>query len=398
MMTNRQRMYATLAHQQVDRVPALIHARGEVQRALVEYYGVANYTEVLRLLGADTYATFFADVAFPDFHARTNGVLQGDAPGAGRSYIFHDERTMEDAWGVVRRLGSDRKYLEWVDGPLSRAEDPDEFKYWDQTIEPSVMCHYDKKYHYNKDNDQKSSIEGESVGQMAERIAALKQADCFVRVFVTQPYKAAWQLRGMEQVLMDYLINRPFLEKLYDRLFHTTEKLLEYFIKAGVDMIGFDGDIAMQDRIIMGPDAWREVDKPRLRALLKACKAINPAVVTFIHSDGDLSAIMPDLIEIGLEVIDPIQPECMDPAEVKRLYGDRITLHGCGSLQRTLPYGTPEDCRQEVRNIIDQCGRNGGLILRASNTIGFDVPVENVAAWYETARDYAPATLFMKQD
>jgi len=144
----------------------------------------------------------------------------------------------------------------------------------------------------------------------------------------------------------------------------------------------------MQDSMIMGPDCWREVDKPRLANVIASCKAINPEVHVFIHSDGDLSSILPDRIEIGFDVIDPIQPECMDPFELKHLYGDRITLEGSGSLQRTLPFGTPEDCRQEVIHLIEGCSHGGGLILKISNTIGFDVPVENIAAWYETARDY----------
>ena len=147
----------------------------------------------------------------------------------------------------------------------------------------------------------------------------------------------------------------------------------------------------MQDRLIMGPDRWREIDKPRLAALIHTVKDIKPDIHIFIHSDGDLTAIMDDLIEIGFDIIDPIQPECMDPVEVKRKWGDKITLHGCGSLQHTLPFGSVEDVRNEVIRLIDHCGYNGGLVLRPSNTIGFDCPVENVVAFFGTARDYPPA-------
>ena len=87
-------------------------------------------------------------------------------------------------------------------------------------------------------------------------------------------------------------------------------------------------------------------------------------------------------------MIDPIQPECMDPIEIKKLYGDKITLHRCGSLQRTLPFGTPKDCKKEAVTYIEQCEQNGGLVLGASNTIGYDVPVKNVVVWYEAVRDY----------
>ena len=125
-----------------------------------------------------------------------------------------------------------------------------------------------------------------------------------------------------------------------------------------------------------------------LAGMIRSCREINPDVHVFIHTDGDLRELFPDLIEIGFNVIDSIQPECMDPYELKRLYGDRITLHGCGSLQDVLPFGTPEDCRQEVVNLIEGCGADGGLVLRPSNMIGWDVPLTNLITWYETARDY----------
>lgn len=195
-------------------------------------------------------------------------------------------------------------------------------------------------------------------------------------------------LRGMENLLCDYLINRPFIEKLYDKLYGLQGEILRRMTKAGMDMIGFEGDITMQHSLLMGPDTWRAVDKPRLAKVIASCKQINPDIHVFIHSDGDISEIIPDLVEAGCDVIDPIQPEYMDPIKIKKLYGDKITLHRCGSLQKTLPFGTSEDCRKEAIAYIEQCGQNGGLILEASNTISYDVPVENVVAWYEAVRDY----------
>ncbi len=380
-MSNRERMFRAFRHREADRVPAVIHARGEVQRALAGYYGCASYREVLRLLGADAYAGMMFDVSFPGFQERADRMLQTDAPGAGKRYVFHDERTFEDGWGVVRRLGRDGKYLEWVTGPLVDADEPEELPVWDALDEFSMHYQYGGVHEVGGTDD------------LASAFRALKEQDLVIKANITQPYKTAWQLRGMENVLADYLINRDFLERLYDRIFAVAGEILRRCTAAGADVIGFEGDIAMQDRVIMGPEPWRAVDKPRLAALLASCREINPEVVTFIHTDGDASAIMPDLIEVGFDVIDPIQPECMDPVEMKRLYGDRITLHGCGSLQKTLPFGTTEDCRREVRELIDGCGRGGGLVLRVSNNIGFDVPVENVAAWYEEARDYRPAFL-----
>ena len=195
-------------------------------------------------------------------------------------------------------------------------------------------------------------------------------------------------LRGMENLLCDYLINRSFIEKLYDKLYKLQGEILRRLTKVGMDMIGFEGDIAMQHSLIMGPDTWRAVDKPRLAKVIVSCKKINPNVHVFIHSDGDISEIMSDPIEIGFDVIDPIQSECMYPIEIKKLYGDKITLHRCGSLQRTLLFETLKDCKKEAVTYIEQCEQNGGLVLGASNTIGYDVPVKNVVVWYEAVRDY----------
>lgn len=375
-MNNRERLSKTFNHELPDRVPALVYARAEVERDLLSYYGVGSFKEVLQILGADTYARMVFDIVVPGFAGKTNGTLGGDCPGAGKEYIFHDERTFEDQWGVVRRVGSDGKYVQWITGPLAEAEDPDVYEVLAEPENLEWVYNFEGKDRIVDDDD------------LRQQIAEYQGQDLFAVAIVNQPFKTAWYLRGLENVLMDYLINRSFLEKLYDRIFELAGTILRQATSAGADMVGFDGDIAMQDRVIMGPESWRAVDKPRLAALIASCKEINPEVNVFIHSDGDIREILSDLIEIGFNVIDPIQPECMEPADIKRLYGDRIILHGCGSLQRTLPFGSPEDCRREVINLIRSCGGSGGLVLRVSNNIGYDVPVENVVAWYETVRDY----------
>jgi uroporphyrinogen decarboxylase len=200
-------------------------------------------------------------------------------------------------------------------------------------------------------------------------------------------------LRGVDNVLCDYLLHRDFLEALYERLYALYTEVGLREVRAGVDMVSLWGDIAMQDRIIMGPDTWRQVDKPRMAKLVAALKAENPKLYTFVHSDGALTDLMDDLVEIGFDIINPIQPECMDPVEVKRRWGDRIVMHGCVSVQQTLPFGTPEDCRAEVEHLIRKCGYNGGLVVKPSNGVQPDCPVENIVACYHAARDFDVASL-----
>ena len=187
---------------------------------------------------------------------------------------------------------------------------------------------------------------------------------------------------------MDYLANVDVLEAVYDRLFALYTEMAVGITRAGVDMIKIVGDVAMQDRVTMGPEPWRRFDKPRMARLIDACRAVNPDVVFFFHSDGQLTELVDDLIDVGFTVINPIQPECMDPVEVKRRWGERITLYGCVSIQRTLPFGSAAEVRCEVEGLIRRCGYNGGLVLMPSNNIQPDTPVENIIACYHAARDF----------
>jgi len=359
-MNARERYLKTFAHELPDRVPAKVGFRPEVIRALCEHFQ-ADWPEVVRKLGAEGWSGVApASAEFPGWNHKPKEAREGDWPGGGTQYFWHDERTFEDCWGTVRRVGRDEKYVEWIDGPLTKTENLDAIPW------PT----------YTRSEEAAAEIQR-------------KKGEGNIVVFgVTQPYKLAWEIRGMENLLMDYLINRPFIEKLYDRIYEMYTPLIRWAAEDDVDVFSIGGDIAMQDRMIMGARTWREVDKPRLAALIAEGKKIKPDLHIFIHSDGDLREIMDDLIEIGFDIIDPIQPECMPPNEVKEQWGDRITLCGTGSLQHTLPFGTVDDVRAEVSDRIVHCGYNGGLILRPANAVGFDVPLENLLAFYETAMEF----------
>lgn len=362
-MTRRERILTTMNHQRPDRVPAVLAARPEVNRMLMQHFGVSSMAEVHSILGTDGWAEVRVAIDWSDFEKKTNGRLEGDCPYAGREYIFHDENTFEDEWGVIRSKGRDGKYVQWVSGPLVDAQDPDEYDF------PTIGRLIDDP-------------------ELPKRVSTLKRNDYFVDSGVQMPYKTAWQLRGMEKLLADYIVNPEFVEKLYDSIYPLYGEVWARAVESGVDMIGVGGDIAMHDRVMMGPDAWRRIDKPRMAEIISRSRKINPDVHVFIHSDGNLWEIMEDLIEIGFDVIDPIQPECMDPVEVKKRWGDRIVLHGGGSVQHTLPFGTVAEVHQEVTRLIENCGYNGGFVLRASNAISFDCPLENILTFFETARDY----------
>jgi uroporphyrinogen decarboxylase len=362
-MTPRERILCALNRERPDRTPTDGWFHPEVQRMLKAHYGTEDWDEVLAELGVEGWASCGIGLQFPEWELKHTARPGGQA-GAHTYWI--DEDTHEDGWGVRQRIGAGGWYEEWIDGPLTGA----------QTVADIEACPLPTA---------ENIAEPDSY---AERVEALKAQDKFVSGGIPNPYKMAWMLRGMDNVLADYLIHRDLLEALYDRLYALYTDIAVRMARGGVDMITITGDIAMQDRIIMGPDTWRAVDKPRLQALIDACRAANPDVLFYIHSDGDVSALMPDIVDMGFDVVNPLQPECIDPAAVKREFGDRIALHGGISLQRTLPFGTVDDVRAEVEALIRSCGYDGGLVVFPSNVIQPDTPVENIIACFHAARDF----------
>lgn len=369
-MTPRQRILAAFRRQVPDRTPADGWFHDEVRRRLLRHYRTEKWDDVLRELGIEGWRNCAPRLAAPGFE---NLAETRSFRGMTRRGVWRDERTYADALGVVRRIGESGWYEEWLDGPLTAADGSDP-AVLDDTPLPD-RCHIVEPEDY------------------AARVRELQAAGMFVQAGIPNPYKTAWELRGMENVLADYLLHRDFLEALYDRLYDFCTDFALRAVRAGVDMIAVTGDIAMQDRVIMGPAAWRAVDKPRLARLAAACRRVNPGLFLFVHSDGNVMALMDDLIEIGFDVINPVQPECMDPAEVKRRWGDRIAIHGGVSLQRTLPRGSVREVRAEIEGLIRACGYNGGLVVFPSNVIQPDTPTENIIACFHAARDFDVAAL-----
>jgi len=362
-MTPRERMRATLAHRQPDRVPMALYARTEVQQALVRHYGVSRFEEVLELLDADMFRGAGATVRRESFERRAVGELSG-AFGSTGKVIVHDERTYEDRFGVIHRIGTDGKYIEWAGGPFSASDDLDAFD-WPLAAEVEVPA------------------------DLASRAQAYRdQGYWVVGSGGPHPFKQSWNMRGFENFLCDYIANPAFVEAMYARLLPLNVSCCRAAAAAGCDMVMYWGDVAMQDRMIVPPERWRDLDKPVWAEIIRAAREVKPDLAFFFHSDGDISPIVDDLIEIGFDIINPIQPECVDPARFKQRWGERCTMFGGGSVQRTLPSGTLDDVRREVEYLLTCCAYNGGYVLEASNMISFDCPVENVATFFETGRDF----------
>ncbi|MGA2613461.1 MAG: uroporphyrinogen decarboxylase family protein [Spirochaetia bacterium] len=194
-------------------------------------------------------------------------------------------------------------------------------------------------------------------------------------------FERAWTLAGMETVLMAMVDDRRFLDHLLDRILDFNLKLIEKACSFPIDAMRFGDDWGQQRGLIMGPVLWRELIGPRVRQMYSLVKSKGKKV--FIHSCGKVDELFPDLIESGLDVFNPFQPEVMDVYEMKRRYGDRLSFFGGISTQKTLPYGTIPQVKEEVRRLLDAIGRNGGYIASPAHDIPRDAKPENIAAMIE---------------
>ena len=359
-MNSRERVLTAMGHERPDRTPCDIWARMEIFDALKEHFGTDDVREVKDKLGVDL-EEIGCELHTERFESEANGIVGGTArPYSGARMIMHDERTFEDEWRVVRRIGRDGKYFEWISGPLMDADSVEAFE-WPKT----------------------DDLPG--ADELRDELVGFKDKYFTVGI-VDNPFKMAWQLRGLENLFMDYLSNQEFTEALLWRLTEFMTEGARRLARAGVDCVRINGDIAMQDRLMLRPDVWRAFDKKCLAAMVSEAKKVRDDLKVYFHSDGNLDDVMEDLIEIGFDMINPIQPECMDVHETKRRYGDRVTLFGTISVQQTLPFGSVDDVKAEVTDRIENCGYNGGLVICPSNVIELDTPLENVLALYETVR------------
>ena len=155
-------------------------------------------------------------------------------------------------------------------------------------------------------------------------------------------FETAWALRGYEQMLTDFITDPGLSERILDIPYQYHLTAAKKLVEMGVDMIWIGDDVGMQTGMLIRAEGVAEIPQAAgWRSSSARSKRINPALKVAYHSDGDIRPIIPDLIECGLDVLNPIQPMCMDPAELKRLYGDKLCFWGSIDEQETLPFGTP---------------------------------------------------------
>ena len=282
--------------------------------------------------------------------------------GQGRDDITEE---MICAWGVARKPGG--------------------FMHFTHTQSPLKMASSIKEIEDYPLPDTYADYRWEGA---QEKVDVFHAEGYAVTGFVGHTFENAWQIRGMEEFLADMYVNKSWCEALIAKIADHNMKLVEKLAPMGLEVLRIGDDVGTQTGMMFSPELWRELFKPSLKAYIARAKQLDPEVLTWYHSDGDITPIIPDLIEIGLDILNPVQPECVDPVALKREYGKDLAFWGCVGTQTTMPFGSPEDVKADIKKYIEGVGYNGGLCLAPTHVLEPEVSLENIKAFIEAMEEY----------
>jgi uroporphyrinogen decarboxylase len=270
-----------------------------------------------------------------------------------------------DAWGIYNVPWETDPTFEYFINPLKKAMTLQEIENYPS---PSVDVH--------------------SLDLVMREAGEIRESGRMSSSYSGSLYEWCWNLRGQEEFMIDLYENPEFVDALLEKVSELTQNLAVATVRAGVDVLAFYDDAGMQTALQISPAHWRKHIKPRWKKVWEAVKKKNGDAIIFLHSCGCIEEIIPDLIEIGLDVLHPIQPETMDVYRICAEYGRDLAFWGTVSSQRTIPFGSAADVEAEIELRVRKIGRKGGFILSPSNIMGPEVPFANIDAFAAAARKY----------
>ena len=361
-MTSKERMQTAMEHEEPDRVPYMATFVPEMELLLKKKYA----QELKACVGGKIQMKYQGmnelDILFGhDMLLLTYGLSTG-------YYRDTESDTYVDEWGITWRkvpyetIQGTGYYTEIVEFPLAESSRIDSYTPPDPEDEDMTYA------------------EG-IIGRFGREKYICGIIDCSI-------FEALKYLRGIEQSLIDLVQEKDIAHRVMDMSVAYHLELGYRLIERGVDMLWLADDIGGEHAMLMSPRTFREMIKPKMGYMIGELKRRDPSIKVAFHSDGYIEPVIDDLIEVGVDLLNPIQPESMDPDSIKRRYGDRIGLWGTVSVQDTLPFKGPDEVAAEVRERIRTCGPGGGFLIAPTHNIQLDVPLENVDAFYRAVKEY----------
>ena len=221
----------------------------------------------------------------------------------------------------------------------------------------------------------------QSVGGIRRRgLAAVSRYECGT-------FEQAHALMGMENLLAAMHTHPEMVRLLFDRISDVKARIAEGFVRADVDVLFIGDDIGIQHGPIMAPEMWREFLLPPLRKIIRRARAVRPDIPVAYHSCGYVHFAVEGLVEAGVDILQSVQPEANDIADLAERYGSRVAFWGGVGSQSTMSHGTPAEVKAEVRRCMDTLGKEGGLILSPAHFVEPESPLENLDAFLEAVED-----------
>jgi uroporphyrinogen decarboxylase len=349
-MNARERVLTALNHEEPDRVPVDLWFTSEIEELLAAQHGGARGPDLRVALGHDLLITSSPNIG-----------ASYEIPGTPEEYVCE--------WGVGWRWVTNAeggRYTETVVHPLAGARDLGTYRMPDPLGAGNQAIYAEAR----------------------DLVATYGRTHAIFGSLYQTVFEAAWILRGMQALLSDMATNQDFAHELFEQLTRYSMIAGRELAGAGVDVIWLGDDFGTQHRMLLSPRMWREFIKERYARIIAALKSARPGIKVAYHCDGYIEPIIPDLIDIGLDALNPVQPLSMNPAELKKKFGRRLAYWGTVDVQRTFPFGSPEDVMEEVRTRIATVGPGGGFILCSAHRVQPGTPLSNIDAYYRAAEKY----------
>ena len=358
-MPSRERVLTAVAHREPDRVPIDFWALPEVSQRLRTHLGLQSQEDLFQYLRVDL------------------RVIEGPS-FIGQEMEAREDGSVRDLWGVWRKPQTVRAgdasgtYMEVSESPLASAATVADIEAYPHWPSPDM-------WDYSGVEDDCARYAGYAVvnaGDRKDRTAQLKPA---------------MYLRGIQQFLLDLQENPAMAEAII-------AKTVDYFIEYNrrvldsahgkIDIFMMGDDFGMQMGPIVSPAMWRRFFARGFRRFIELAQSYGIKVMH--HTCGSVRALIPDFIGAGLDILQSIQPRAaqMDLAELKREFGADLCFHGSVDIQKTLPFGTPQEVRDEIRARMEAGKPGGGFIIGPAHNIQFDTPTENILAMYDACQEY----------